>query len=137
MDSGVTLEDPAICLLCGQILCAGRKILTKTPESKSNPGECTLHALHCGAGVGCFFIIQSCLVLLIRGSRCCYYPTIYLDEHNESNTDVHYTMSHNRPMFLSGKRYQKVKELFLQHSLIKEITRKRATADNIIRQYWY
>jgi hypothetical protein len=109
----------------------------KTTESMQNPGECTLHCLTCGAGIGVFFIIQSCYVLLVRGSRTTFYPTIYLDEHNESNSDVHYGYGHNKPMFLSLKRYQKVKELYLQHVIAKEITRKRVTADNVIRQYWY
>ncbi len=93
--------------------------------------------MSCGAGIGAFFIIQACNVLIMRGSRSSYHSTIYLDEHNESNADTNVGYGHNKPMFLSSKRYQKVKELYLQHVMAKEITRKRVHADNVIRQYWY
>ena len=91
----------------------------------------------CGAGIGVFFIVQSCYVLLMRGSRTSYHATIYLDEHNESNADSLLGYGHNKPMFLSKSRYQKIKELYLNHRIAKEITRKRISADNVIRQYWY
>ena len=102
-------------------------------ESNNNPGECTLHTSLCGAGIGVFYHIQLCRVLLIRGTRASYSSSIYLDDTGE----VSDTLGRNRPMYLSMKRYQKLAELYSSHQIGKEVARKRATSDSVIRQYWY
>ncbi|CAN0253723.1 unnamed protein product, partial [Hapterophycus canaliculatus] len=45
--------DPAVCLVCGQVLSAGSKTF-----GMEHVGECTLHARECGSGVGVFFLVQ-------------------------------------------------------------------------------
>jgi hypothetical protein len=102
-------------------------------ESDSNPGECTLHAMSCGAGIGIFFLVQFCRVLLVRSSRACYYPSIYVDETGEPGEG----RGHNRPTYLSSKRYQTLQDLYLAHNIAKEVTRMRATSESVIRQFWY
>ena len=53
-------DDPAICLITGRMLAAGRK-----PEKGSEhaAGECTLHSRALGLGVGVFFLVQKCVVM--------------------------------------------------------------------------
>lgn len=96
-------------------------------------GECTLHSRSCGAGLGVFFLVQQCQVLLVRGSRGCYAPSLYLDSSGEVNEQ----RGQNRPLFLSAKRYKKLEELYVNHQVTKDIVRKRASAETVIRMNWF
>ena len=59
----------AVCLLTGRVLHAG----AKRPGA---PGNCTLHArLVNGDGVGVFFLVLKCAVLLVRGPHASYAPS--------------------------------------------------------------
>jgi len=132
--AGIILDDPAICLVCGRICSAGnRKIQPGRNLSNIDAGEVTLHARECGAGIGVFFLAHKCTVLLVRGSRAMFYPSIYVDQHGESGEGLH----SNRPLYLSAKKYQKLQELYLKHQIGSEITRHRSTADRNIRANWY
>lgn len=99
------------------------------------PGECTLHARKCAGGVGIYYLLQHFTVLLVRDSRCCYYPqlSLYLD----SSGEVSQSRAQNRPMFLSSKRHKQVENLYLSHSIAKEVVRTRSMEDRYIRQYYY
>ena len=101
--------------------------------NKNNPGECTLHARICGGGTGIFFIIQHFSVVLLHDSRACFYPSIYLDSHGETDT----SRGQNRPMYLSLKRYKKIEELYKNHLIPYEVARIRSNKDRVIRQFWY
>ncbi len=113
-------------------LCLGRRV-SSGAESSKNPGECTIHAERCGAGVGVFFLLHQCQVLLIRSARAIYYPSIYLDESGETNESGF----QNKPMYLSQKRYRKLEELYIGHQVGKEVARKRVNSDSVIRQFWH
>eukprot|EP01038_Epipyxis_sp_PR26KG_P010895 gene10895-14625_t len=130
--NGKLVDDPAICLVCGKVLNAGKK-MRKGPESFENAGECTLHSRRCGDGIGIFFLLQQCTVLLMRGSRSCYFPSIYLDALGE----VPENRGQNKPLYLSNKRYRKLEELYLSHAIAREVSRKRSTEERIIRMNWY
>jgi hypothetical protein len=60
----VALDEPAVCLVCGQLVSAGSRLPTPSAtvrgrrESSISPGECTLHARACGAGTGIFFLVE-------------------------------------------------------------------------------
>jgi E3 ubiquitin-protein ligase UBR2 len=99
----------------------------------TSAGECTLHARSCGAGVGVFFLVQQCQGLLIRGTRAVYWPSLYLDSSGEVND----RQGQNRPLFLSAKRYKKLEEMYLNHQIAKELVRKRASAESVIRLNWF
>ena len=101
-----------------------------TPQSI---GECTLHARSCGAGIGVFFLVHKCKVLLMRGPMSCTYPSVYLDQNGEAPEFT----GQMRPMFLSAKRLRKIEELYLTHQIAKEVTRQRVSSDRFIRQNWY
>jgi hypothetical protein len=120
---------------CSSLQCfyEGNRI-HKTSSSSFNPGECTLHTRICGLGVGLFFLVERCSVLLLHESKACYYPSLYLDSNGESGAAYR---GQNRPMFLSRKRVRKLTELYLSGGIPIEIARKRASADQIIRQNWF
>ena len=103
------------------------------PDATPNIGECTLHARTCGAGVGVFFLVQKCSVLLMRGPRTCLYPSIYLDQ-NGDEPDSQGQMS---PMFLSQKNVRRLEEMYLGHHIAREVTRRRASQERVTRLNWY
>ena len=131
--NGIILDDPAVCLICGRICNAGNRKSQDNTRMNLDPGEATLHARECGSGVGVFFLAHKGTVLLLRGSRAIYYPSVYVDQNGESGEGLH----NNRPLFLSAKKYRKLEELYLKHQIGTEVTRNRSTADKNIRLNWY
>lgn len=80
-----------------------------------------------------FFLVQHCQVILIRGSRGVYSPSLYLD----SSGEVSENRGQNKPLFLSTKRYKKLEEMYVNHQVGKEVVRKRASAESVIRLNWF
>ncbi|RHY83346.1 hypothetical protein DYB31_016163, partial [Aphanomyces astaci] len=62
---------PAVCLICGGVLCAASSCKSISPMSVS--GACTLHAHKCGRGVGMFLLVLEGKVLLVSGKLAAYY----------------------------------------------------------------
>jgi ATP-dependent Clp protease adapter protein ClpS len=83
--SGVhPVEDPALCLVTGALLAAGPPQHTKhVPTLGTKEGHCTQHANRWGEGIGVFFLLNKCTVLLMRGGRSAYSVSPYVDEHGE------------------------------------------------------
>ena len=134
--SSASVDEPAICLLCGAVMQSGTKGTARAPASVVAPmdiGECTLHARTCGAGIGIFYHLTKVQVLLIRGRLACVYPSVYVDV----NGEVPESHGLLRPMFLSNKAYAKLEELYLTHQVAREVTRHRASADRVLRPDWY
>ena len=119
-------------------------------------GQCTIHTTKCGAGIGCFFLLNKCTILLIRGSRSAYFSSPYVDEHGEVRlinlsccaifilefAMVNYQQEdmglvRGRPLYLSQPRYDKVKMLWKSHSVAKEVTRIRCDSERVIREDYY
>ena len=56
----VAIDEPALCLVCGQVLSAGNR-LSSTNAGRGggrSPGECTIHAKSCGGGTGLFYLVE-------------------------------------------------------------------------------
>lgn len=43
-------------------------------------GECTAHARTHGGGIGIFFLVHKCMVVIIHEANASYAPCIYVDE---------------------------------------------------------
>jgi hypothetical protein len=127
---GILPDAPALCLLCGKVVHAANRRRERTSRLRMvrDPGECTLHSRDCGAGVGVFFLLKQCKVLLIRDNHCVTLPSIYLDSRGEAGE----SRFHVRPLFLSTKRYQRLKELYLKHLIGREVARVRSSGDEVI-----
>lgn len=70
----------------------------------------------------------------MRGGHSVYLPSVYVDRKGESSRGLR---GSHRPSFLSDRRAQDATELYLTHSIAREVTRRRGSADTIIRHYWY
>ncbi|CAM9281630.1 unnamed protein product [Chrysoparadoxa australica] len=141
--------DPAVCLVCGRVVAAGNKAVSV--------GECTLHARECGSGTGMFFLVMQtsqpshsfypepgasdssslllfvqimrCAVLLMRENRAAYYSSLYVDEHGEEDTHLR----RGKPLYLSKHRYRALKQLWLKHQVVMQVSTIRASLDRVIR----
>lgn len=124
------VENPAICLVCAQVLCAGTECCRRRRDGM---GACTHHAMTCGAGAGLFFLMRSSSVLLVFGPRSSYFGSPYLDMFGEEDINVR----RGRPLFLSAKRMRALQSLYASHQLANEVARNRRTSDQYIRTSYY
>jgi hypothetical protein len=125
-----TVENPAICLVCEQVLCAGTECCRRRSDGM---GACTHHAITCGAGVGLFFLMRSSSVLLVFGPRSSYFGSPYLDMFGEEDINVR----RGRPLYLNAKRMKALQALYANHQLANEVARNRRTSDQYIRNNYY
>jgi Proteolysis_6 C-terminal len=97
------------------------------------PGACTLHARKNGSGIGIFFLVQKCTVLLMHNNKSAYSASLYVDEHGEEDPGLR----RGRPLFLNEARYQALELLWRQHGVPREVAQIRSTSDRVIRDNWY
>jgi len=130
-DGGST--ETAICLITGSVMAAGS---SRRPYSRGGarpPGACTIHAQQVGSGVGIFFLVQKCTVLLIHNNKSAYSASLYVDEHGEEDPGLR----RGRPLFLKDERYDSLEKLWREHSIPREVAQTRSTSDRVIRDNWY
>lgn len=101
-------KDPAICLTCRQFLCFRESCCIQNSTYES-----VAHSIACGAGTGMFLLVNSSLVVIIRGPRAALWGSVYLDEHGEEDRDL----KRGRPLYLSMARYSLLESQWLSHSL--------------------
>jgi len=125
-------SETAICLITGSVMAAGS---SRRPYSRGArpPGACTLHAQQVSSGVGIFFLIQKCTVLLIHNNKSAYSASLYVDEHGEEDPGLR----RGRPLFLKHERYESLEKLWREHSVPREVAQTRSTSDRVIRDNWY
>ncbi|XP_039021943.1 E3 ubiquitin-protein ligase PRT6-like isoform X1 [Hibiscus syriacus] len=105
-DCKATLDEPALCLLCGR-LCS--------PSWKSCCREsgCMAHAMNCGAGIGVFLLIRRTTILLQRCARQAPWPSPYLDAFGEEDIK----MRRGKPLYLNEERYAALTYMVASHGL--------------------
>jgi len=126
-DSGF---ETAICLLTGAVMRSGT--IRRTKQNR-RPGTCTLHARKVGSGIGIFFLVQKCTILLMHNNKSAYSPSLYVDEHGEEDVGLR----RGRPLFFSEERYQALETLWRTHGIPREVSQIRSTSDRVIRDNWY
>merc|ERR1712137_1381546 len=97
------------------------------------PGACTLHARQVGSGIGIFFLIQKCTVLLIHNNKSAYSASLYVDENGEEDT----SLRRGKPLCLKEERLVALEHLWRQHGIPRKVAQIRSTADRVIRDNWY
>lgn len=100
-------KDPAICLVCGHFLCFRQSCC-----SQQSVYECIHHSVECGAGTGMYLLVNSSIVVVIRGPRATLWGSVYLDEHGEEDRDL----KRGKPLFLSAQRYNLLKQQWISHN---------------------
>jgi hypothetical protein len=122
--------ETAICLLTGAVMRSGT--IRRMKENRP-PGTCTLHARKVGSGLGIFFLVQKCTILLMHNNKSAYSPSLYVDEHGEEDVGLR----RGRPLFFSEERYRALENLWRNHGLPREVSQIRSTSDRVIRDNWY
>ncbi|GKY92493.1 hypothetical protein MPSEU_000219700 [Mayamaea pseudoterrestris] len=128
----VSNSETAMCLLTGSVMRSGAS-RRQGVRSHRTPGACTLHARKHGSGIGLFFLVQKCTVLLIHNNKSAYCPSIYVDEHGEEDPGLR----RGRPLFLNATRLQALEKMWRQHGIPREVAQIRSTSDRVIRDNWY
>uniref|UniRef100_A0A7S4J7V0 E3 ubiquitin-protein ligase n=1 Tax=Odontella aurita TaxID=265563 RepID=A0A7S4J7V0_9STRA len=131
-DDDAGSSETAICLLTGTIMSSGS---SRRHYSRANrpPGACTLHAQRVGSGIGVFFLVQKCTVLLVHNNKSAYSASLYVDENGEEDPGLR----RGRPLFLKGERYEALEGLWRKHGVPREVAQIRSTSDRVIRDNWY
>ena len=124
--------ETAICLLTGSVMRSGsaRRPFQRTQRP---PGACTIHARKNGSGIGIFFLVQKCTVLLMHNNKSAYSASLYVDEHGEEDPGLR----RGRPLFLNDARYRALESLWRQQGIPREVAQIRSTSDRVIRDKWY
>eukprot|EP01102_Stenamoeba_stenopodia_P012203 TRINITY_DN3822_c0_g1_i4.p1 TRINITY_DN3822_c0_g1~~TRINITY_DN3822_c0_g1_i4.p1 ORF type:complete len:800 (+),score=155.22 TRINITY_DN3822_c0_g1_i4:126-2525(+) len=114
-----TPVNPALCLICGEILCANDSCC-----SKDGMGECFRHSIVCGSGSGIVIMLQTSLVLLIRDERCSCWGSPYLDVHKEEDI----FLDRGKALYLEDSIYKDLARYIVQHRLDSAILRDNVSA---------
>ncbi|EGF83804.1 hypothetical protein BATDEDRAFT_21290 [Batrachochytrium dendrobatidis JAM81] len=113
---GTVPLDPALCVLCGMILCSQSYCC-----SDEDHGECNQHIRECGGSVGIFLLIkQAMMILLLPNGKGTFMDLPYLDAHGEVDPQLR----RGRPLFLNRKRYGEIRKLWLTHAIPSYVARK-------------
>ncbi|KAG0566256.1 hypothetical protein KC19_7G050000 [Ceratodon purpureus] len=99
--------DPAICLICGVLLCCGTDCC-----KRNGIGECSRHAAEESAGVGIFLLLRSTQLLMVRNNRTCMGLSLYLDIHGEPAQEDLY-LRRSQLLYLSDLRLNEVRRLWM------------------------
>lgn len=119
-----TPKSPAMCLLCGTIVCINSGCC------RDVVGECNIHMVEkCGSDC-VFLVLQSSRIVMLRaGSSGCVQKSPYVDEYGEEDVN----MSRGKELHLQQAALDRTLLLLLQHRIPQE-ERKR---DSNLRTRWY
>ncbi len=82
---GLVPKQPALCMLCGQLLCCEGKVCMMEETDMPLRDCCSDHAAMCGAGAGVFFMPMLTFVLCVRNDRLSMVAALYVDRHGEED----------------------------------------------------
>ncbi|XP_076468765.1 E3 ubiquitin-protein ligase ubr3-like [Babylonia areolata] len=102
-------KDPTLCLICGAFLCFREQCCA---DVSSSVYECVSHSEQCGGGTGIFLLVNSSIVVVLRGPRATLWGSVYLDQHGEEDRDL----KRGKPLFLSRERLQFLESQWISHN---------------------
>lgn len=124
---------PALCLICGEMLCSQSYCCQTEMEGGDKVGACAAHAQKCGAGVGVFLRVRECQILLMANkNKGCFYSPPYLDAYGEADQGLR----RGNPLYLCRERYQKLEKLWLNHAVAEEVKRCLESNRNLLSIDW-
>ncbi|SCV71410.1 BQ2448_2998 [Microbotryum intermedium] len=126
---GLVSDSPALCLLCGDFVCA-QSFCCMDSDDEAQHGECNSHMWACGGTVGIYYMVKRNSLLYLYTDKGSFATPPYLDSHGE--VDLGGRRSRNQyPQYLHKGRYDEVRKLWLNHALPTVVARKLdATTDN-------
>ena len=126
---GCVPDEPAICLLCGELFCF---------KKHDGSGECTKHSVACSGDVGAWLVLkvrqmpgvrlcgpcvtrrprQACTVCLLLGAgRQCVWGPIYLDAHGEKDS----YLQRGKTLFLQQNKYCALARTLSHHTVLASL----------------
>ena len=109
-------QDPAICLLCGALVCLDSDCC----KGAAGEGECTLHASTCGAGQAVFLLPFASIVVAVGAPRNCIWDGPYEDSHGEPDS----YLKRSCQLTLSQHRLEQMRLWYTRGSIPIEIVRQ-------------
>ncbi|EQC27978.1 hypothetical protein SDRG_14254 [Saprolegnia diclina VS20] len=131
---------PALCLMCGLVLCAASTCREATVASMASvSGACTLHAHKCGRGLGLFLLTVEGTVLLVSGKLAAYDSNgLYVDEYGEGFGErTSRFQFRGRPLFLDVSMRDRLLRLWETQSIHMEIVHNQNTVERIVINSFY
>ncbi|SCZ89359.1 BZ3500_MvSof-1268-A1-R1_Chr1-1g01130 [Microbotryum saponariae] len=127
---GLVSDSPALCLLCGEFVCA-QSFCCMDSDDEAQHGECNSHMWGCGGTVGIYYMVKRNSLLYLYTDKGSFAVPPYLDSHGE--VDLGGRRSRLQyPQYLHKGRYDEVRKLWLNHALPTIVARKLdATTDNV------
>jgi len=129
---GTCPKQPAVCLLCGAIVCTGGQCCRSGGVSSTRPrhvpsharsgGQCcrsggddevVQHAASCGHGACAFVVVRTTTTLLVIGRQHCWWGSLYLDVHGEEDRNL----SRGRPLLLALGRLRELQQVWRSNGL--------------------
>ncbi|XP_037086448.1 E3 ubiquitin-protein ligase UBR2-like [Pollicipes pollicipes] len=111
---------PAMCLVCGELLCSQSYCCQVQVDPIGQIGACNAHLMRCGAGSGVMLRIRECRVhLLVNKVRGANVPPPYVDKFGEMDQGL----QRGNPLTLWREQYVKLNRLWLSHGIPEEVTR--------------
>jgi hypothetical protein len=107
-------EEPAVCLVCNEILCVACDACKKGTE-----GECSRHAKKCGEGQGLCILPFSSGILAISESRCGLWDGPYLDARGENDHGMRRSVN----LTLNQRRLDELHRMLVRGTIDIEIVR--------------
>ena len=109
-------QEPAICLVCGDMLCLDSDCC----KSEEGEGECTQHAKICGAGQGVFILPFTSIVVAVGCPRNCIWEGPYEDSHGEPDS----YLKRSCMLRLSQRRLDQMRLFYTRGTIPMEIVRQ-------------
>ena len=117
-----TPSKPALCLICGTIVCAESGCC-----SENSFGECNTHMRKCGS-VGVYLLLYSTMILLLQNGKGCFWGSIYVDEHGEIDKNL----TRGKELHLSEVKLRELTKLCANLQIGKVCQSKQAKSRTLV-----
>mmetsp|Transcript_30818 Transcript_30818/g.49388 ORF Transcript_30818/g.49388 Transcript_30818/m.49388 type:complete len:1932 (-) Transcript_30818:165-5960(-) len=126
-------HDKAICLICGEVLLAGKNHPGMNVARNVVKGECTKHTEDYHNGIGMVLLFRrSSSVLLINRSCSSYWGSLYVDQNGDDQQ-----VFPSLPMFLDKQRFNRIEKLWAENNIPNQVSSLRNQASVVIRRNYY
>jgi E3 ubiquitin-protein ligase UBR2 len=126
---------PAMCLICGAVLCSQSYCCQTTLDGTNPVGACTYHADKCGAGTGIFLRVRECKLVLLAGRgvvKGCFYVPPYVDQYGETDSGLR----RGNPLTLCPELLDKLRKMWLNHGVAEEIAHRMESSHMFMATPW-
>ncbi len=138
------MRYPAMCLLCGEVICSGSYCCQiDDPENGQTKGACMQHAEKCSGSCGMFLRPLECKVMLISSSgKGCFLGAPYVDEYGEQDNGLKLVFQSSKhcakwalqsfcwpfrrgnPLFLNEEMLSSLKTIWYSQSVSETVSRQ-------------